>query len=185
MGEPIPPADSIPDAVLALNSIISALRSDSALEALEKGDATSIVDARLWGPAWEGARTFRPAFLLGLARATRNKLIEDVAAIGNSGVESVKELRAHAIEARLRIVLDFGFRFLQPIHLATLADALMLAVPGSETGLSKDELTRELIGSAMKSPYATERLCTAVILGSTEMHILQARAPPCAPKRLN
>lgn len=169
LGEPIPPANSIPDATRALAGILSALRSDTALAALRSGDATAVVDAYLWAPAWEGARVMRPAFIIGLARTTKQAFLADLKAKPQGSIST--DERSKILFDRLRIAMDFSFRFLQPVHLAMLADTLMLCLPDGHIGT--DGISMLLANAANASPFKTPDLTQAVILGASGSHFFQ------------
>jgi hypothetical protein len=168
---PIPPAHSIAQSVRALNVILTQLSGKEAVEAMRAGDACSKVDVGLWGPAWEGARNFRDQFLLSLARTTRDEWRRDVSEIVEQQPEFNRpSMIAKALDARLRITLDFAFQFLTPRHVCFLADALMLAF---EADIVPSEFARELATSASRSPKQTQAMLDALVLGASGMHRYQ------------
>lgn len=168
---PIPPADSIAGSVRALNLILSQIGGPAALVALRAGDATSGVDAALWGPAWEGARNFRDHFVVNLARHTRDEWRRDCAEIGSAQPKC--NHAAHfdrALDERLRVSLEFAFRFLTPRHVCLLADALTLAF---EPHLKPHEFSSELAASAMRARGSSAPLLDALVVGASGMHRFQ------------
>lgn len=168
---PIPPAHSVAQSVRALNTILTQLSGKDAVAALRAGDACANVDAGLWGPSWEGARNFRDQFLLTLARTTRDEWRRDVAEIVDKQPEFNRaNMIAKALDARLRITLDFAFRFMTPRHLCFLADALMLAF---EAEIAPSEFARELATSASRSPNQNQAMLDALVLGASGMHRYQ------------
>lgn len=171
LAHPIPPAHSVAQSVRALNTILTQLSGKEALAALKAGNACANVNVGLWSPAWEGARNFRDQFLLTLARATRDEWRRDVSEIVASQPEFNRaSLVAKALDSRLRITLDFAFRYLTPRHLCLLGDALMLAL---EAEMAPSEIARELAASASRSPNATPSLLSALVLGASGMHRYQ------------
>ena len=169
---PIPPANAVADAVRALNTILHQLSGPKALAALNAGDACSQVDVNVWGPAWEGARNFRDHFLLTLARVTRAQWRADVTRVLDELPQSLQEAAIQkALDERLRITLDFAFRFLTPRHVCFLGDALMLAF---EADIPTGELAKELAESASRTRHRTPQMLDALVLGASGMHRYQA-----------
>ena len=169
---PIPPADSIPAAVRALNSILSNMRGAEPIAALARGDATEVIDSSLWAPAWEGARTFREIFLVTLARQTRDEWARDIKDIVTNQPSFLRAgLIAKALDARLRVTLEFAFRYLAQRHICLLADVLTLAFSSAE--MSGDEFRNELIASASRCKAATADQLDAVLVGASGMHMYQ------------
>jgi hypothetical protein len=168
---PIPPAHSVPQSVRALNTILQQLAGPEALAALRAGDACARVDVALWSPAWEGARNFRDHFVLNLARATRDEWRRDVAeVVANQPEFNHENMIAKALDARLRITLDFAFRFLTARHVCFLGDALTLAF---EADIKPAEFARELATSASRSPNSNPRVLESLVLGASGMHRYQ------------
>jgi len=170
--KPIPPADSIPSAVRALTSILDSMKGTLPAEAVARGDASSCIDASLWGPAWEGARTFREIFLVALARQTVEEWRKDVKLILARQPSFAQPVQiAKSLDTRLRVTLDFAFRFLSRRHVCLLADLLTLAFDAEE--ISADEFRSELLSCATRSPHKSAALVDAVLVGASRMHMYQ------------
>ena len=75
-----------------------------------------------------------------------------------------------ALDSRLRITLDFSFRFMTPRHVCFLGDALTLAF---EADLKPAEFARELASSASRSPFNNPAVLEALVLGASGMHRYQ------------
>lgn len=169
--QPIPPANAVGPAVRALNTILSQLSGQDALDAFQQGDSTANIDLSLWSPAWEGARVFRDHWLLTLARNTRQEFRKDINEIvENQPQFNQASLISQRLNARLRITLDFAFTFLTPRHVCFLGDALMLAF---EADIPAAEFSQELAASASRSPKSTQPLLEALVLGASGMHRFQ------------
>lgn len=168
---PLPPANSVPQSVRALNTILEQISGPAALKALRDGDVCANVDLALWGPAWEGARNFRDHFILSLARTTRDEWRRDVAEVVATQPEFNHALKVNqALDARLRITFEFAFRLLTPRHVCLLADGLSLAF---EADIPPNDFGREVANSASRARHATPQLLEAVILGGSGMHRYQ------------
>lgn len=169
--KPLPPADSVARSVRALNCILEQLSGPEAVKALRAGDVCAVVDLNLWSPAWEGARNFRDHFIISLARTTRDEWRKDVADVVANNPEFARAGKVDmALDARLRITLEFAFRLLTPRHVCMLCDTLALAF---EPDIPPSDFARELANSASRARHATPQMLEAVILGCSGMHRYQ------------
>lgn len=168
LATPISPADSIAGAVRALNLILKQLAGQEALDALKAGDGSSRVDAQLWSPAWEGCRVFKDQWVAALARQTRDEWRRDITSIIKEQPEFNRaNMISRALEARLRITLDFAFKYLTPRHLCLLGDILMLAFEDAD--FKAAEVSREIASAAARSPNSTPRMLESLVSGASGM----------------
>lgn len=169
--QPIPPADSIGSAVRCLQQILEQLSGKAAIDALRAGDATTVVDAALWAPAWEGARNFRHHFLLDLARRTRDAWQDDTKVIMTTMPAFLHAARAQqALYDRLCVTVSFAFRYLPPRMLCFLSDALMLAL---EPRLDTAQAIEAMAIAAARCPRATKPLRDALTMGASGSYRFQ------------
>ncbi|MFK4705788.1 hypothetical protein ABIC83_002627 [Roseateles asaccharophilus] len=165
---PISPADSMADAVRALNGILKQLSGQEAMDALKAGDGSSRVDPKLWAPAWEGCRVFKDQWIVLLARQTRDEWRRDIANIIKEQPEFNRaNMIARSLEARLRITLDFAFKYLAPRHLCLLGDVLMLAL--EDPDFTAAEVSRVIATAAARSPNGTDSMLAALVTGASGM----------------
>lgn len=168
---PLPPANSVPHSVRALNTILEQISGPAAAKALRDGDVCANVDLTLWGPAWEGARNFRQHFILSLARNTRDEWRRDVAEVVATQPEFNRANKVkQALHTRLSITFEFAFRLLTPPQVCLLADALSLVF---EADIPPKDFGTELANSASRTRHANPALLDAVILGGSGMHRYQ------------
>lgn len=111
----------------------------------------------------------RPAFIIRLAGTTKQAFLADLKARGTAPIDA--EQRSQLLFDRLRIAMDFSFRFLQPVHLAMLADCFMQCLPDTQFG--SDAISMLLANAANASPFKTPELTQAVILGASGGHFFQ------------
>lgn len=168
---PLPPADSISNAVRSLNDILSHLSSKEAQSDLLAGDVAARLDKEKWAASWEGAKNFRDHFLLTLARQTRDDWRSGVHKITHTlGQSEHDKAISEFLDIRLRVTLSFAFRFLTPRQACFLTDALTLAF---ESEMDTNDFANELAGIGSRSEGATKSMLDALIIGVSGMHRYQ------------
>lgn len=159
LARPIAPADDPAPAVRALNTVIGQLAGKEGAAALAAGDVCEAISDDLFAPAWEGARQLREQFILTLARSARDEWRRDINDLSDPASD---DARHAALRTRLRIVIDFSFRFLTPRHASLLSDALFLAF---EPEIAPPDFAVHLHGCAKDSLHASPALRAAVVAG--------------------
>jgi hypothetical protein len=157
--------------VRCLQQILERLCGKAAIDALRAGDATTVVDAALWAPAWEGARNFRHHFLLDLARRTRDAWREDSKVITSTMPAFLHATHTQqALHDRLSICVAFAFRYLPPRMVCFLSDALMLAL---ERDMDTTQAIEAMAIAAARCSRSSKPLLDALTMGASGSYRFQ------------
>lgn len=162
------PVRHVADSVRQFNAVIALIVSPVCLDAVRNGDGSTAVNGKLFAASWEGCGPFRDQLLMCLARTVRDEWRRDVATtVENESADAQATSIARALDLRLRSVIDFAFRFLGPRHVCLVADCLVLCF---EADMKSSEIVSELAVAAGKSPYVSDELLQATVLGGSGMY---------------